>query len=241
MSRAPAPLSPRLAAVAAMIPPGVRVADVGTDHGKLPLWLASNGRVAFCLATEKDSVLLSRAARAPKSAAWGELLAYRAGDGLGAIRAADRIHTLVLAGMGGRTIVRLLDRGAATVAALSLIVLQPRSEPQLARTWLARHGWRPVAENLAESAGRTHLTLAAGRGDDRDLYAHDTLSRDDLLVAGPILVRAAPPELLGLWRAERTRLASIVRELGGKRPSARARSSLERAERVLRAISRRAE
>ena len=241
MAQARAPLSPRLAAVAAMIPRGVRVADVGTDHGRLPLWLAANGRVVFCLATEKNPALLSRVARAPNTADWGHLLAYRAGDGLGAIRSEDRIHTLVLAGMGGRTIVRLLDRGTATVSALSRIVLQPRSESRLARSWLSTHGWRPVAEQVADDHGRPHLTLAAERGDDAELYAHGTLTREDLLAAGPILVRSGAPEVTRLWRAERDRLAAILGGLGSGRSSARVSSGLDRAVRVLAAISQRGE
>ena len=43
-------LTTRLAAIAGEIAPGSRVADVGTDHGRLPLWLAANGIVAYCLA-----------------------------------------------------------------------------------------------------------------------------------------------------------------------------------------------
>lgn len=241
MAQGRAPLSPRLAAVAAMIPPGVRVADVGTDHGQLPLWLAANGRVDFCLATEKSPALLARVARAPNAADWGHLLAYRAGDGLEALRSEDRIHTLVLAGMGGRTIVRLLDRGAATVSALSRIVLQPRSEPRLARSWLSTHGWRPVSEQLAGNRDRPHLTIAAERGDDTELYLHPTLTREDLLVAGPILVCAGAPEVIRLWRAERDRLASILRELGSGRSSARVGAGLDRAKRVLAATSQRGE
>ena len=52
------PLSPRLAAIADAIEPGSRVADVGTDHGKLPLWLAASGRAAYCLATERNAILV---------------------------------------------------------------------------------------------------------------------------------------------------------------------------------------
>ncbi|HEX4825178.1 MAG TPA: SAM-dependent methyltransferase, partial [Candidatus Polarisedimenticolaceae bacterium] len=61
-------LSPRLAALAAAIAPGSRVADVGSDHGLLPLWLARTGRAAFCLVTEKTEALLERVERPPAQA-----------------------------------------------------------------------------------------------------------------------------------------------------------------------------
>jgi len=231
------PLSPRLAALAEAIVPGSRVADVGSDHGLLPLWLAASGRAAFCLAAEKTEERLAGVVRPPAGVPWAERLGYRAGDGLGAIRPDDRIDTIVLAGLGGRTIVRLLGAQEAASPALRRLVLQPRSEPALTRLWLRQHGWRPVAERLTEQGGRFHLTLAAERGADTGLYDHATLSRDDLLAAGPLLVRAPSEEMGRAWRQERDRLASIAAGSGAGPSLERARSGLARALRVLAAIS----
>ena len=235
------PLPTRLAAVAEAIAPGRRVADIGTDHGKLPLWLAGNGLVDHCLATEKSETLLSQVRRAPTGAAWGALLAYRAGDGLRALRPADRIDTVVLAGLGGRTIVRLLDAAAGPVRGLSRITLQPRSEPALARLWLSRNGWRPVWERLAEDSGRFYPTLAAEPGDDAELYRHAVLSREDLLAAGPLLVRSLAPEVRRFWALEQGRLAALLGRDVPSPASARLRAGLARAQRILEAISTRAE
>jgi len=230
-------LSPRLAAIACAIVPGSRVADVGSDHGLLPLWLAASGRAAYCLATEKTAELLVGIARPPADAPWAQRLGYRAGDGLGAIHPGDRIDTIVLAGLGGRTIARLLAAPGAASPTLRRLVLQPRSEPALTRLWLRKHGWRPVAERLTEVRGRFHLTLAAERGDDGALYGETTLSREDLLIAGPLLVRSSSPEMGRLWRLERDRLASILARSRSGRSLARARFDLALALRVLAAIS----
>jgi tRNA (adenine22-N1)-methyltransferase len=232
-----APLSPRLAAVACAIAPGSRVADIGSDHGLLPLWLAASGRAAYGLAVEKTDALLACVGRPPAGAAWAERLGYRSGDGLRAIRRDDRIDTIVLAGLGGRTVVRLLGAPQAESPDLRRLVIQPRSEPFLVRRWLSEHGWRLVAERLTEQGGRFHLTLAAERGVDARLYDHETLSREDLLAAGPLLVRSRSPEMATAWRAERKRLTSIL-ECSGSGPSIeRARSGLALVFRVLAAIS----
>ncbi len=232
------PLTPRLAALSDAIAPGSRVADVGSDHGLLPLWLAANGRVAYCLATEKTEERLAGVARPPSGVPWAERLGYRAGDGLSAIRPDDRIDAVVLAGLGGRTIVRLLGAQDAASPALRRLVLQPRSEPALTRLWLRNHGWRPVAERLTEQCGRFHLTLAAERGADTDLYDHQPLSREDLLTAGPLLVRSPSPEMGRSWQRERDRLTSIAAGSGSGPSFQRARFSLARALRVLAAISK---
>src|SRR5258705_8253769 len=97
-----APLSPRLQALYDAIPPGSRVADIGSGHGLLPLALAASGRAAHCLATEKTEGLLLRVARPAAGSSGASRLAFRAGDGLDAILTADRIDTIVLAGIGSR-------------------------------------------------------------------------------------------------------------------------------------------
>jgi tRNA A22 N-methylase len=213
------------------------MADVGSDHGLLPLWLAASDRADYCLAVERTEELLAAVSRPPTGATWAERLAYRAGDGLDAIQPSDRIDTVVLAGLGARTIVRLLGGIGAVRPALRRLILQPRSEPALTRLWLSQHGWRPVLESLTEQGGRFHVTLAAERGVDAGIYDHETLSRDDLMAAGPLLVRLVPPELPRAWRIERDRLASILDGPGSGPSIARARSGLGRALRVLAAIS----
>jgi tRNA (adenine22-N1)-methyltransferase len=233
-------LAPRLAAVAAAVCAGSRVADVGTDHGLLPLWLARTGRVAFCVATERDAGGLARVARPPADAPWADRLVYRAGDGLAALRPSDRVDTVILAGLGARTIVRILAAPGARPAAFERLILQPRTDEALVRRWLSVHGWRPVSEGLAVERGRRHLTLAAARGDDEAVYRHPTLDRNDLLVAGPLLVRARPPELARSWREQADRLEAIVRRDGSGASKARAERELARARRILAAISTRA-
>jgi tRNA (adenine22-N1)-methyltransferase len=226
------PLSPRLAALASAIAPGSRVADVGSDHGKLGLWLAASGRADYCLSTERTEALLDRVSRAPADAPWASRLAYRAEDGLGAIRLEDRIDTIVLAGLGGATIVRLLS-GAEALRWLTLrLVLQPRSEVATIRRWLSENGWRLTSERLTFWRRRFHSTLAAERGRDADLYSHETLSREDLLVAGPLLARSKAEEVVRFWEAQRDRLASF--------PGDGSRAGVDRAQRILDAISPRA-
>jgi tRNA (adenine22-N1)-methyltransferase len=222
------PLSPRLAALASAIEPGSRVADVGSDHGLLPIWLAASGRAAFCLATEKSEVLLRRVARPPE-APWASRLAYRAGHGLSAVLPSDRIDTIVLSGLGGPAIVRLLGGAEAFGSQTTTrLVLQPRSEVARLRRWLSEAGWTLISERLTVERGRFHVTLAAERGDDAEQYRHETLSREDLYAAGPLLVRSQTAEVLRYWQLQRDRLASIPGE------------GRVRAERVLGAISTRA-
>ena len=233
-------LPPRLAALAVGVAPGSRVADIGTDHGLLPLWLARRGRASLCVATEATERLLARVRRPPEGAAWGKRLVYRSGDGLEALRPGDGVDTVVVAGMGGRAIVRLLSAPAGKRLGVGRLVLQPRTSAPLVRRWLSAAGWRLISERLTEERGRLHLTVVAQRGDDTALYRHSALSRGDLLESGPLLARGRSALWVAAWRRERDRLAAIVAS-GSDGPAIdRATARLARARRILAATSRRA-
>jgi tRNA (adenine22-N1)-methyltransferase len=230
-------LPPRLEAVARLVPLGARLADIGSDHGLLPRALLRSGRVAFALATEKTAELAARVDSRATASGIARGLAVRAGDGFSALRPEDAIDTVVVAGLGGRAIARILAGALGIDAATRVLVLQPRSKPAELRAFLSTNGWRLEAESLTVERGRRHLTLKASRGGDGGLYRHASLSRADLLEAGPLLVRERPPELAALWVEERDRLAGIHRR---GRPDSRsteaARVALARAERILAAL-----
>jgi tRNA (adenine22-N1)-methyltransferase len=231
------PLTPRLDALAEAIPRGSRVADVGSDHGRLARSLVSSGRASFCLATEATSELTARIGRPPAEGGWASRLAFRAGDGLAAIRTEDAVDTVVLAGMGAGTILRILGNLSRLQPEPRRLILQPRTDETAVRRWLATHGWRLVFERLTDDRGRLHLTIAAERGEASAQYRHPLLSRADLLASGPLLVAARPPELIRRWEEQRTRLAAIVARGAGGPAAARARTGLARAERIVKAIS----
>ena len=117
------------------------------------------------------------------------------------------------------------------------LVLQPRSEPARVRRWLSMHGFRPVAERLTDEGGRLHLTIAAGRGEDAGLYDHRSLSREDLLEAGPLLARSYAPEVARYWRLQRDRLESILARSSPGPGRTGALHALARAERLIAATS----
>ena len=230
------PLPPRLGAAGALCAPGARLADVGSDHGLLPLALLASGEASFAVATERTRERAARIARPPAGATWASRFAVREGDGLAPLLPEDRLDTIVVCGLGGRSIVRILAGAGARLARLapSALVLQPRSEPALVRGWLLASGWRLTAERLDVDRGRRHLTLRAEPGDDARLYRDDRLSREDLLAAGPLLIRSGSVDVAAAWHETRERLRRIVTASPpGGAAADRAGEELRRAERVL--------
>jgi tRNA (adenine22-N1)-methyltransferase len=148
----------RLAAIASLVPQGARVADVGTDRALLPRVLLRTGRASYCLAIDRSPQVI-RAARLALAGFDGPL-ELRCGDGLAAIVERDRIDVVVLAGLGARSIVRVLDDPRRLLLRPSRLVLQPQSEPERLRGWLAAEGLELVGERHARERGRSYVVLA---------------------------------------------------------------------------------
>jgi tRNA (adenine22-N1)-methyltransferase len=156
-------LSKRLAAIAALVPPGGRLADIGTDHAYLPVYLVTEGIVPSAVAGEVNHGPFRAAGEALARVGLADRIDLRFGDGL-AILAPGEVDTAVIAGMGGPTIVEILDARPEVTGSLSYLVLQPMLGGGVVRRWLASSGWHIAAEALVEEDGRLYEIIAAAPG-----------------------------------------------------------------------------
>ena len=107
-------LTPRLRLLADWVPPGARLADVGTDHAYLPVWLRLHGRVVSAIACDLREKPLARA-RETGRAYGADGIDYRLGNGLEVVEP-EEADTIVIAGMGGENIAAILARAPWTSA-----------------------------------------------------------------------------------------------------------------------------
>lgn len=203
-------LSPRLAAVGALVPRGCRVAEVGSDHALLPMSLLEEGKVPWAMATEKHAGRLTRARTTARRLGIAGL-DLRAGDGLSPLTADDRVEVVVVAGLGGNTARRILDPELLRALGVRRVVVQPQTRVAEVREHLDDSGWGLVAEAPVAERNRYYEVLAAEPGRRRDLWEHPTLARKELLLVGPLLVREARPEVLDAWSATLSRLLGAGR------------------------------
>ena len=155
-------LSDRLYAIATFVPKGGRVADIGTDHGYLPVWLMKNGAAKCVTATDIREEPLKRAMSAALMA--GETgIAFMRSDGLKELRAED-YDTLVIAGMGGETITKIISESGWDWADSHRLVLQPMSKiPELIE-YLYENSFFIIDEKLVRDKNAFYRVLLAGRG-----------------------------------------------------------------------------
>jgi len=221
-------LDPRLDAVASFVPPGARVADVGADHGLLAKALLRSGIARSCVATEASPPRLARLTLRVGAQARLEL---RCGDGLAPLRPEDGLDVLVLAGLGGASIVRILSQPRRGRLGIRRYVLQPATDAACVRRWLLGNGLGRMDERLVEMRGRFHTVIAAENGNAPPLPA--ALDEDDVLEAGAPLLARRDPALLPYWRSTLDRQRRILREATPGRGRSEALRVAGVAERVL--------
>lgn len=175
-------LTPRLRLLADWVPPGARLADVGTDHAYLPVWLRLHGRVVSAIACDLREGPLARARETGRI--WGaDGVDYRLGDGL-AVVSPEEADTVVIAGMGGENIAAILARAPWTADGRHTLLLQPQSRAEALRAFLAENGCAIRREALAEDRGVLYPVMEAGAGEMRlslgQLYGGAALLHDPL-------------------------------------------------------------
>ena len=171
-------LTPRLRQIAAWVRQGARLADVGTDHAYLPVWLTLQGRVASAIASDLRRGPLDRAQETGRRYGVGDRITFRLGNGLAAV-APEECDTIVIAGMGGENIAQILAGAPWTADGRHTLLLQPQSRAEALRRFLAEHGYAIAREALVRDRG---LSLSRDRGRGRGDASH----------AGPAVGRGGP-------------------------------------------------
>lgn len=154
-------LDARLAAAAALVRPGLPVADVGCDHGKLTAALACSGLYPKVIGSDLRPGPLAKARQTIEAAHCQDRVELRLGDGLSVLSAGE-VGTVVIAGVSAQTAWEMVE-AAPWVSAPGgpRLVLIPATRHDELRRWLAGHGFRLVCDRPVEAAGRWYAVMAA--------------------------------------------------------------------------------
>ncbi len=150
------PLSPRLLACAGFVAPGDRVADIGCDHGYLSIYMLAQGIARSVIASDIHEGPLLSAMHNAKKYGVREKIEFYLSDG---VRNIPRdFDTLVCAGMGGDTMVHILQSAPWLKSDKFRLVLQCQSKTPLLRRYLSEEGWR-IAEETVVRDGKFLYTI----------------------------------------------------------------------------------
>lgn len=171
-----------------MVPRGSRVADIGTDHGYLPIYLLQQGISPFVTAADLREQPLAVARENAARFGVQENMAFVLSDGLRAVPR-EAAQSVVMAGMGGDLIVRLLRDAPWVCSEHHTLILQPQSAGQALRRYLAGSGFAIEREELVQDGRFLYTVLRAKKGQMAPLSPGQEYVSPQLLAAGGALLR----------------------------------------------------
>lgn len=153
-------LSQRLSSVASMVSAGNCLADVGTDHGYVPIYLYENNVIPHAIAMDVNKGPLERARLHIAESGMKEAIETRLSDGLAALQPGEA-DSILIAGMGGPLILRILSAHPEVTASAKELILQPQSEIPEVRIWLYEHGYEITKEHMVFEEGKYYPMFRA--------------------------------------------------------------------------------
>ena len=169
-------LDKRLSAVAALVRPGSRLADIGTDHAYLPVHLVQAGVCPSAIASDIGSGPLDAARRTVTENDLTSEIALRLGNGLATVSAGE-VEDIAIAGMGGETIVAILEAAPWVQNEGVRLILQPMTRAEDLRRWLLGNGFSVLEEHLIIDGRHLYPVLAAE-------YTAAPVCEDETLIYG---------------------------------------------------------
>ncbi len=198
-------LKGRLAEIAGYVPQGSTVIDVGTDHAYLPIFLVQRGRCPRAVGVDIHAGPYRSAVEQVRLQGLPDRIRVCQGDGLQPVEPGEG-DVVVVAGMGGTTIVDILQAGERVLAQVNRLILQPMVAGSSLRLWLLQHGWAIRDEKLVEEDGRIYEIGVAERG-------VQPIPSEIMLELGPCIVAKKDPLLPRLVDSRVEALKTVLAEL----------------------------
>ena len=167
MTKNPIPLSRRLRAAAELVRKDAFLADVGTDHAYLPLWLLLEGRIRGGVVSDIHQGPIDRASAHLRTYDREGRLSAVLCDGLSALESYQPEDICIL-GMGGDLIARILSDAPFTKREGVRLILQPMTHPETVRRFLLSEGYAIVEETLVKEDKIYQIIAAEYTGEKKE-------------------------------------------------------------------------
>ncbi len=223
-------LSKRLYTLSQMITSGSRLADIGTDHGYVPIYLCETGHIPSALAMDINKGPLLRAEEHISGHQLSDRIVTRLSDGMAELKYGEA-DSVLIAGMGGMLTIHILTEGADVLRSIRELVLQPQSDIREVRLYLRQQGHQVLAEDMVEEEGKYYPMMKvlpyALRGTE------EALTEEELRY-GPFLLRAGHPVLAEYLDQEYRQLTGVQERLSQNTSSEAAQRRLQTVEEDIR-------
>jgi tRNA (adenine22-N1)-methyltransferase len=152
--------------IAGMVERGSSVADIGTDHGFVPIYLINQDIAGSVIAMDIKAGPLERAKEHIKEYGLEKKIAVRLSDGLQKL-APEEADTVIIAGMGGQLIIRILSEGTHVTDSIKQLILSPQSDLGKVRAFLNENGFKLIDEDMLFEDGKYYTVMKFEHGYER--------------------------------------------------------------------------
>ena len=197
----------RLSAVADLILPATTFADVGCDHGYLSVYLIERQRCRKVIAMDVNEGPLLRAKEHIALRGLTPYIEVRLSDGMEKLLFGEA-DSILIAGMGGRLVIKILTDCMDKAKDLKEIVLQPQSELHLVRQFLTDKGFHIIQEDIVKDNGKFYPAMRVAWREEKA----PALSEEELWY-GPLLLKDKHPVLREYLEKEKAKYAQIAEDI----------------------------
>lgn len=203
-------LSYRLRTVASLVAKGSCMADIGTDHGYIPIYLAKEGIIKKALAMDVRKGPLKRAEEHIREYGLEDIIEIRLSDGMKELKAGEA-DTVVIAGMGGELIIRILTEGRHMWPFVKKWILSPQSDIYKVRAFLRENGFLTEKETMVMEEGKYYTIMSVEAWDERSAQKEGKEVYD---YYGEYLIHTGNPVLAGYLEREKEQKEVLLNSLG---------------------------
>lgn len=163
-------LDSRLSLCASFVRQDSKLADIGTDHAYLPVWLCQNGVCKSAVAADINPEPLSRGQLTIAQAGLEDKVKTRLSDGLKSI-SADEADDIVIAGMGGELIAKIILDCEYSRGKSKRFILQPMTKSELLIERLCQNGFEILSQDCCVASNKCYTVLLVQYSGEKRAYS----------------------------------------------------------------------
>lgn len=215
-------LSKRLKTVAEMVTKGNIVADIGTDHGYVPIYLVKSSICPRAYAMDIHEGPLEIAKKNIEENGLQDSICTILSDGMEKL-SCGMAESVIIAGMGGDLMIDILKRGQ-NIDGVKELILSPHKRIDLVRKYLVEAGWHIVQEKMVTDAGKFYTVIQSVPGREREAYS------DEEYFYGKLLLNEKNPILKEYLEKEHGKFSKVLNTMedSGSESYSRIEKILER-------------
>ena len=200
-------LSKRLQTIADFVKKNSVVADIGTDHAHIPIYLIENKIIDKAYACDINKGPLEKAKENIENFGVSKNIVLRLSNGLDKMSNKEA-DTIIIAGMGGELIIDILERGKSFFDKKNTFILSPHTKTDEVRDYLLRKGFEILKEDMCIEEGKFYTVMEVRYTENKLMYSEAEL------LYGKFLIENKHPVLLEFLKKEEEKYIRILSNIG---------------------------